>query len=109
MQQLTIQDLFIQSRAGWLEDARVAARRLLQDRYHITIEDVLRVCPRPTYLNRNVTGGVFQHPDFTPIGFVFSTRPISHGRVVRMWKLKPEVLPPPDVDDDEPEKEWDHE
>lgn len=96
--QMTMPDLFRRSGEEWLEEARAEACKLLGRRYAVTIEDVLQACPRPNYLNRNITGGVFQTPDFKPIGFTFSKRPISHKRVIRLWKLKPGVPIPRDRD-----------
>lgn len=83
--QLSMQDLFRKSKQEWLDEARAAARRLLMSRYSITIEDVLEVCPRPTYLHRNTTGSVFNDNDFTPVSYAPSRRTVSHGRTVRTW------------------------
>lgn len=85
--QQSMLDLFQKSREQWLEEARVAARKLLGLRDSVTIEDVLELCPRPTYLHRNTTGKVFNE-DFIPIGFAKSKRSISKGRWIRQWRLK---------------------
>lgn len=84
MQQLTMQDLFGQSREAWLESARNQARKLLAEKPYITIEDVLENCPRPTYVHRNVTGNVFNE-EFKPVGFAKSRRTVSKGRWIRQW------------------------
>lgn len=88
MQQLTIQDMFGSTREKWLMSARHTARKLLSRNETITIEDVLKVCPRPTYIHRNTTGRVFEDEDFQPVGFEKSKRPVSKGRWIRTWKLK---------------------
>lgn len=85
-----MQDLFKREREDWLWDARKAAKELLSRQTTITIEDVLKVCPRPSYLHRNVTGSVFKDEAFKPVGFRKSLRPISNSRVVRVWTLSEE-------------------
>lgn len=84
---VTIKDLFKKEREAWLESARLAAKELLEDKPLITIEDVLKVCPRPEYIHRNTTGKVFNN-DFQPVGWRKSKRPIMNGRFVRIWRLK---------------------
>lgn len=84
---VTVKDLFKKEREAWLESARLAAKELLEERTLITIEDVLKVCPRPEYIHRNTTGKVFNN-DFQPVGWRKSKRPIMNGRFVRIWRLK---------------------
>lgn len=84
---VTVKDLFKKEREAWLESARLAAKELLEDKPLITIEDVLKVCPRPEYIHRNTTGKVFNN-DFQPVGWRKSKRPIMNGRFVRIWRLK---------------------
>lgn len=102
--QQTTQDLFRRSKQEWLEEARETARQLLKKRYSITIEDVLRETPRPQYISPKAIGGVFQHPDFVAVAFVFSKRAISHSRVIRAWKLKEDHVFA--VDDEPVERIW---
>lgn len=84
---VTVKDLFKKEREAWLENARLAAKELLEDKPLITIEDVLKACPRPEYIHRNTTGKVFNN-DFQPVGWRKSKRPIMNGRFVRIWRLK---------------------
>jgi|GEM_PF-1385658 hypothetical protein len=84
---VTVKDLFKKEREAWLESARLAAKELLEESPLITIEDVLKVCPRPEYIHRNTTGKVFNN-DFQPVGWRKSKRPIMNGRFVRIWRLK---------------------
>lgn len=83
----TVPDLFNQSRQQWLEGARLVARKLLRHRHKITIEDVLELYPRPKYLHRNTTGGVFQTDMFHAVGYTLARKPSSNGRVIRWWTL----------------------
>ena len=84
---VTVKDLFKKEREAWLESSRLAAKELLEESPLITIEDVLKVCPRPEYIHRNTTGKVFNN-DFQPVGWRKSKRPIMNGRFVRIWRLK---------------------
>lgn len=88
-----MQNLFRKEREAWLSTARSTAYDLLLSQQTITIEDVLKICPRPSYLHPGVTGHVFQDVMFRPVGFRKSLRPISNGRVVRVWTLSNAYMP----------------
>jgi hypothetical protein len=88
-----MQDLFQQQKKEWLEDCRTVARKLLATRTEITIEDVLRETPRPSYIHKNTTGQVFKHPDFKMCGIARSNRSVSKGRWVMKWTLNAEAFP----------------
>lgn len=64
-----MKDLFKKEREAWIENARVTARKLLDNKSLITIEDVLKECPRPPYLHRNTTGSIFRCDDFVAVGW----------------------------------------
>ncbi len=79
--------LFKKARQEWMEQCRVTARHLLRRRRYITIEDVLKECPRPKWVHRNTTGFVFRTSDFRPAGSLPSVRPEMNGRYVKVWAL----------------------
>jgi len=81
----TAPELFKQSNQDWVDECRSAAKVLLRRQPSVTIEDVLRICPRPKYVKPNVTGSVFIHPDFKSIGVKRATRPVSHGHYIKVW------------------------
>lgn len=83
----TAQDLFRNTRQEWLDECRIIARNLLKTRQTITIEDVLKECPRPKYLRPNIVGSVFHDKDFVPVGYTMARKPSSHSRVIRVWSL----------------------
>lgn len=83
-----VPNLFRQSTKDWLEEARDEAEKICHERGIVTVEDVLKVCPRPTYVHRNVTGAIFSRQRFTDIGWRPSERPAMNGRRVFIWKLK---------------------
>lgn len=91
--------LFGQTTREWVERCRDVAERLLTVRKTITIEDVLRVEPRPQYIKKNVTGKIFHDPRFVAVGYTQSKRPAMNGRTIRLWALS--------EDDEPPHKEWD--
>ena len=86
--QTTIQDLFQVTKQQWLEEARDTARKLLQTRPHITIEDVLKITPLPNYLHRNTIGAVFKDRGFRAVGWVAAHKSTSNGRAIRQWSLR---------------------
>ena len=88
-----VQDLFQRQKREWIEECQAAARKLLVIRDEITIEDVLAINPRPSYIHRNTTGRVFNHDDFVACGFTQSRRPISKGRWIMKWKLNEAAFP----------------
>jgi hypothetical protein len=95
----TMQDMFHLTREAWLDNARSAARMLLlRSKSVITIEDVLKVVPRPSYLHPNITGRVFQTDMFVSVGFTLAKKYSSHSRVIRKWSLSEEYLNPEEKD-----------
>ena len=80
-------EMFAREASEWIDGARQAARTLLRNHETVDIEDVLAIYPRPEYINRNITGQVFRHPDFEAVGYRNSRRPISRGNIIRTWRL----------------------
>jgi len=87
-----VQDLFRAQRHAWLMDCRATARKLLTTREEIIIDDVTKLCPRPSYVHKNVTGSVFKDVDFEMCGIVPATKPSSNKRWVMKWRLREEDL-----------------
>lgn len=83
-----VPNLFRQSTHEWLEEARDEAEKLCHKHGFVTIEDVLKVCPRPNYVHRNATGNMFHDQRFIKDGWKPSGRPAMNGRQVFIWKLK---------------------
>ncbi len=89
----TVPHLFRNTQKEWLEGAQRTAQNLLFSRDNITIMDVLRVYPLPSYLKRNILGQVFKNDIFKPIGYTRSTAGSAHGHVIRMWTLESAYFP----------------
>ena len=78
--------MFHRDAEEWLEEARLAAEAIIEDRGQCTIEDVLNVKPLPNHLHRNTIGNVFKdHDRFRPIGYALAKKTSSHKRVIRIW------------------------
>lgn len=90
----TVPDLFKAQRHEWLEECRTEARRLLTARpgREITVEDVLELCPRPTYIHRNSIGGIFRDDDFRSSGWTQARKASSNKRWIMKWRLSDERL-----------------
>lgn len=88
----TVHDMFAKSKQQWLTDARNTAEMLLKDRHSITIEDVLKECPFPSYLHHNTIGRVFIDKRFCSVGITPSRRSSMNGRFIRRWALSDAYL-----------------
>lgn len=84
MIQTTIDGLFQEQKTEWLEEARRTAHDLLKHRESITINDVLRQVPLPSFLHKNTIGSVF-NKEFRLVGYVKSNKPSARGRAIGIW------------------------
>ena len=81
-------DLLEAHRPDYLAAARAAARRLLETRPSITVNDIREVCPPPADIDPRVMGAVFRHRDFEATGeFVLSSRNTCHKRPIQRFAL----------------------
>lgn len=83
----TMPQLFQSEKEHWLDNARQTARDLLKYQEHITIEDVKRYSPLPTYLHQNTAGAVFTD-EFLSVGFTKAKHTAAKGRWIQEWRLK---------------------
>lgn len=86
-------DLFKPAKQEYLEKARAKARKLLERREFITIDDVREACPFPAYLHHNLLGQVFKTDDFQFVGITQARRKSSKGRWIMKWSLKNPPVP----------------
>lgn len=87
MKQLTINDVFELTKTEWLDECRKVAHELLRTNPSITVDDVTKRVPRPTYIHRNATGSIF-NSEFKVVGLAKSTRKEANGRRVYRWALR---------------------
>ncbi len=81
-------DLLETHRPDYLSEARDVARKLLETRASITINDVRDICPPPRGIDPRVMGAVFRHKDFEATGeFVLSNRTTCHNRPIQRFAL----------------------
>lgn len=73
---------------NWLTEVRAVARMLIAKNGEVTIDDVLRICPRPPWISPNATGSVFKGGEFVACGYTQTAKVSSHARAVRIWRLK---------------------
>ena len=92
-EQLNWLDLLEEHRPDYLSEAREAARRLLERRDSITINDVRAICPTPKDIDPRVMGAVFRHGDFEATGeFVLSSRQTCHNRPIQKFRFSQRYL-----------------
>lgn len=71
----------------WLDKARATARYLAISDGECTIDDVLKLCPRPPYVAPNATGSVFKGKGWIKLGGVPTAKITGHGREIKRWAL----------------------
>lgn len=86
--QLDWLELLEEHRPDYLALARAAARKLLETRPSITVNDVREVCPPPADIDPRVLGAVFRTSEFEATGeFVLSNRNTCHRRPIQRFRL----------------------
>jgi hypothetical protein len=86
--QLDWLDLLETHRPDYLSEARDAARKLLETRESITVNDVRAICPPPADVDPRVMGALFRCKDFEATGeFVTSARSTCHHRPIQKFTL----------------------
>lgn len=73
---------------SWLSQAQATAHLLAATNGECTIDDVLRICPRPSNISPNATGSVFAGKKWKVIGHTNTTKISGHAREIKIWALK---------------------
>lgn len=77
--------------APWITRARITMAELLRDgQLFVCSDDVWRYCPPPADAHPSVMGTVFKARAFVQTGWIASTRPSAHARVIRTYVLRGE-------------------
>lgn len=72
----------------WVLAARGAAFYLAAADGSVTINDVLRFCPKPPHVSSNAIGSVMRDKRFKCIGYQPTSKISGHGRIIKIWALK---------------------
>jgi hypothetical protein len=82
---------FEQNEPRWLDRARAMLVALLGDgQGEVSSDDVWRYCPPPADVHPSWMGTVFRQRAFVQSGWIASTRPSAHARVIRTYRLRGE-------------------
>lgn len=73
---------------NWLAKAQATAQLIAATNGECTIDDVLKVCPRPDHISPNATGSVFSGKKWKIVGRTNTTKISGHSREIRIWALK---------------------
>lgn len=71
----------------WLCRAREVAIYQAGNYGETTIDDVLRVCPRPASVSPAATGSVFKDKRFKCVGITESAQVQRHAGIIRRWSI----------------------
>jgi hypothetical protein len=76
------------TKPDYLAAARDAARKLLETRESVTVNDIRAICPPPPGVDPRVMGAIFRHRDFEATGeFVLSSRSECNHRPIQRFRL----------------------
>lgn len=69
----------------WLSQAQSIAKMLSAKFGEVTVDEVLKLCPRPTTVSPNATGSLFNGKGWQSLGFVPTSNVRGRGRMIRRW------------------------
>ena len=81
---------FEEREQSWLQRARARMVELLIDSpgYTVSSDNVWALCPPPVDAHPSCMGTIFKDRRFEAVGWVASTRPSAHARVIRTYVLR---------------------
>jgi len=82
--------LFEKNRRAYVEYARRQARHLIYKHGSVTVDDLRDFIEDsiPAWMSRKFLGAVLAGKEFIPVGFTKTKRKSSHGRLIRIFKLR---------------------
>jgi len=82
--------LFEKNRRAYVGYARRQARHLCYKFGRVTIDDLRNFIEDsiPAWMDRRFLGAVLVSPEFIPFGFIKTKRKSSHGRLIRIFRLR---------------------
>ena len=75
------------SNLAWVQRAREIGLRLAAHNGEVTIEDVLKIIPRPEHVHPNAVGCVLRHKRLKLIGYTSASKASSHARKIGIYSL----------------------
>ena len=83
-----IEKLSTPSSAKWVEDARIVATRIFDERGEVTIDDMWAEFPPPDGVDGRIMFSVFPRSEWEVVEYRVSKRKVNHGRQVAVWCRK---------------------
>jgi hypothetical protein len=72
----------------WVKRAKEIALHLAASNGEVNVEDVLKIFPRPNYINVNAIGSIMRDKRLKLTGYTIATKESSHGRRIGVYSLK---------------------
>ena len=76
------------SSAKWVEDARIVAARIFDERGEVTIDDMWAEFPPPDGVDGRIMAAVFPRTEWEVVEYRVSQRDVNHGRRIAVWTRK---------------------
>lgn len=81
-------DLFEVTRREFLEYARWTARKICQEKGHVTSDDVREIVQLPRGIDGRVYGAIFSGKEWVKTGYAQTKIKSSHGRPIAVFTLE---------------------
>jgi len=72
----------------WVTQARSVAEMLAVRNGEVTIDEVLKHCPRPADVHPNACGSIFRGKKWRQVGVKQSEQVSRHAGIIRIWALR---------------------
>lgn len=80
-------DVFELQRKEFLDYARWTARKICQEKGHVTTDDVREIVQLPKGIDGRVYGAIFNNKEWVKTGYTQTKVTSSHGRIIAVYTL----------------------
>lgn len=80
-------DIVESNNLEWVEKARRVGLQIARTFGRVSIEDVLKICPRPDSVSQNAVGSVLRGNNLRLVGYKVALKKSSHGRKIGIYEL----------------------
>jgi hypothetical protein len=80
-------NIFEATRKEFLEDARIKARMIFEEKGQVTTDDIRQVVKLPAGIDARVLGAIFVKRDWKKIGYTQTNVKSSHSRPISIFVL----------------------